>query len=87
MLPLTKTPFPGIEISAAGVVDEFLHLQYHPATEAGRYGYTEFSLQWPGMPEGARSTATLGLGEETTIGYHHPIQRLQADAASSRHTR
>lgn len=71
-VPPSQSPLPGIEISAAGVVDGLLHLQYRPATEAGRYGLTEFSLQWPGMPEEGRlTTATLGLGKETAVGYHH----------------
>jgi hypothetical protein len=61
-----------LELTAAGVVENFLHLQYRAATDAGRYGRTEFYLTWPGAPGASReyrlAAAEMGLGGTEQVG-------------------
>lgn len=63
-----------VEAGAAGVIDGMLHLQYEPVGDAGRYGYTSFYLEYPGVGDdpyygSPLTSAYINLGKASTEGY------------------
>lgn len=71
-----------LSLDASGLAGDYLCLRYSPATEAGRYAYTEWFLTWPGGPQAAwehvLSSADIPLGEAQQVGWHQLYDARQA---------
>lgn len=73
-MPLDAENLPWLQITAAGVVGDYLHIQHQPAGEGGAYSTLDFYLSYPGGPqepfEVALAAVQVNLGETQQVGYH-----------------